>query len=653
MSKNILGTGVGGGAILVSGELNINTLSATKIQGSRITDNSIDFYAPQVELTTQDDFNININNNNNGTSSKLQVKNNNDVRMTLDDTGLDLKAGLLFKIGNSQISSANLSNDANLVKLNTANTFNNTQTFNSNIICNSIAGTESNNALIFSPSGQTLSVSLETGGNSQIVYNQANSLGSGAKFSIKNSTTPKVEVDSGGMNILDNGEISYAGVPLRNVSEVLQNKQLSQPIIATLRPTLNNVLTIPNVGSDQFCLIGHTQTLTNKTLTSPVITTPTIASLKPSNSNLISFPDESDEVVLRTSSQILTNKTLNSAVMTSFRLSSSGPNISIPVPSGNDNLVLRNHTSTLTNKTLTTPIIASLKPSASNLISFPDSTDDVVLRNATQTLNNKSLNQPSLTQPSMSQLKPNGSTTISFPTTGGADNCVYQNHSQTLTNKTISASNNTLQIASTDLTDSASFISASGNNTFTGNNTFNNQITGDITGNSLNSSFTGFFGRLNGGINRPTGNSNKFAIGPWRIDANTSSTGRRNTWSDNMTLTSSNTRVNTSFSLPSGYYMISTMVRVIDYEPANGELILFFSTAGTNFSGNVNASFPSTFSTRRVLQDQSITMNLNCCIKLTSTTSCGLMCQPTQSDTQGGFSINERSWLSVVKIRDV
>lgn len=621
MSKNILGTGVGGGAILVSGELNINTLSATKIQGSRITDNSIDFYAPQVELTTQDDFNININNNNNGTSSKLQVKNNNDVRMTLDDTGLDLKAGLLFKIGNSQISSANLSNDANLVKANTANNFSNTQTFNNNIICNSIAGTESNNALIFSPSGQTLSVSLETGGNSQIVYNQANSLGSGAKFTIKNSTTPKVEVDTTGMNILDGGEISYGGTLLRNVSEVLANKQLSQPIIATLRPTLNNVLTIPNVGSDQFVLMGHTQTLTNKTLTSAVLTTPTIASLKPSSNNTISFPDESDDVVLRTSSQILLNKTLNSPIMTSFRLSSSGPNISIPVPSGNDNLVLRNHTSTLTNKTLTTPIIASLKPSANNTISFPDSTDDCVLRNATQTLNNKSLITPSLTQPSMSQLKPNGSTTINFPTTGGADTCVYEDHTQTLTNKTI-----------------------------TGN--FTGTLTGNITGNSLNSSFVGFCGRLDSDVSVPANSTAKVAIGDWNTTKDNSNSGRRDAWNDGITNT--NGVVSSQFSLPSGYYSVSIMARVIDFEPSNTNLILFFSTNGSGFSGNVQASYPQSLQNRRVLQDDSFTMTLNITIKLTdNSTDCAFMVQPTGADTSGGYTINRRSWCSVVKIRDI
>ena len=59
MSRNILGQGQAG-TFLVGGQLNINTLGATKIQGDRITNNSIDFYTADVEATSQDDWNINL-----------------------------------------------------------------------------------------------------------------------------------------------------------------------------------------------------------------------------------------------------------------------------------------------------------------------------------------------------------------------------------------------------------------------------------------------------------------------------------------------------------------------------------------------------------------------------------------------------------------
>ena len=241
---------------------------------------------------------------------------------------------------------------------------------------------------------------------------------------------------------------------------------------------------------------------------------------------------------------------------------------------------------------------------------------------------------------------------------GNATSATQLQTTRTIAGESFNGTQN-VELSLSNLSDGNTVVAASGNNTFTGNNTFNgnntfsNVITGNITGNSMNSSFTGFFGRLNSQQIRPTGNANKFPVGPWRIDADNGSAGRRNTWSENMTLSASNTRVDAGFSLPSGIYQISAMVRVIDYEPADGELILFFSTAGTNFSGSVNTSFPQSVSTRRVLQDQSITMNLNCCIKLTSTTTCGLMMQPTVADNNAGFTINDRSWLSVVKLRDV
>lgn len=58
--------------------------------------------------------------------------------------------------------------------------------------------------------------------------------------------------------------------------------------------------TIPNVSDDTFTVIGASQTLTNKTLTSPVINTPT------------------GDVVTKTDTQTLTNKTLTAPTVASF-----------------------------------------------------------------------------------------------------------------------------------------------------------------------------------------------------------------------------------------------------------------------------------------------------------------------------------------------
>tara|TARA_R100000329_G_scaffold9466_1_gene10756 strand:- start:11914 stop:13914 length:2001 start_codon:yes stop_codon:yes gene_type:complete len=664
-SKNITGV-ANTGSVFITGSLELNELKVPTIFNKRIEQNKIELYNEDVVLSSKSDYTINYNDGNLGTTPIFNIKKNGTEKFIINDSGADVKSGEIFYNGtalknvtetlqnksidgnnNTITNIPNSSLPSNVAVTDSNNNFSVGQTF-SGVASDSVVGkTNSNHALIFT---NGLDAALESPDGVLLRYNAGGATTNTLR--IRDHITNKAEFNNNGLNILDSGEVFYGGTALKNFTETLANKTLTAPVIATIQPIVGATITIPNA-TDTLVGKATTDVLTNKTITDNIA-----ASLKPSANNTITFPDESDEVVLRTSSQILTNKTLNSAVMTSFRLSSNGPNISIPVPVGNDNMVLRNHTETLTNKTLTspvltTPVIASLQPSSGggNTITFPDESDEVVLRTATQTLTNKSLLQPSITQPSMSQLKPNGSTTISFPTTGGADTCVYEDHTQTLTNKTIAASNNTLQIASTDLTDAGSFIAASSNNTFTGNNTFNNVITGDITGNPLNSSFRGFFGRLSGGINRPVNNANKFTIGSWRIDPDTGSTGRRDTWVDGIA-TSSGTTVSSIFSLPSGYYQISAMCRIIDYEPSNGELILFFSTNG-NFSGNVNASYPQSFSTRRVLQDQSITMNLNCCIKLQNTSTCCLMMQPTVADSSGGFSVNERSWLSVVKIRDI
>lgn len=87
--------------------------------------------------------------------------------------------------------------------------------------------------------------------------------------------------------------------------------------------------------------------------------------------------------------QTLTNKTLTTPVITS--ISNSG---TITVPTGTDTLVARNTTDTLTNKTLTTPVITSI--SNSGTVTVPAGTDTLVARNTTDTLTNKTLTAPTI-----------------------------------------------------------------------------------------------------------------------------------------------------------------------------------------------------------------------------------------------------------------
>ena len=88
-----------------------------------------------------------------------------------------------------------------------------------------------------------------------------------------------------------------------------------------------------------------TQTLTNKTLTSPVIGTIV-------NTGTLTLPTSTDTLVGRATTDTLTNKTLTSPVIST--ISNTG---TLTLPTSSDTLVGRATTDTLTNKTLTAPII--------------------------------------------------------------------------------------------------------------------------------------------------------------------------------------------------------------------------------------------------------------------------------------------------------
>lgn len=94
-------------------------------------------------------------------------------------------------------------------------------------------------------------------------------------------------------------------------------------------------------------------------------------------------------VATLTGSETLTNKTLTTPIISS--ISNSG---TLTLPTSTDTLVGRATTDTLTNKTLTAPIISTI--SNSGTLTLPTSTDTLVGRATTDTLTNKTLTAPTI-----------------------------------------------------------------------------------------------------------------------------------------------------------------------------------------------------------------------------------------------------------------
>ena len=104
-----------------------------------------------------------------------------------------------------------------------------------------------------------------------------------------------------------------------------------ETFLQVVNPTADRIVYIPNAGGT-LLLDSAAQTLTNKTLASPVITTPQINDTS------------SDHQYIVAVSELVADR-----------------NVNLPILGDSDTFVFQDHTATLTNKTLTTPIINSPK----------------------------------------------------------------------------------------------------------------------------------------------------------------------------------------------------------------------------------------------------------------------------------------------------
>lgn len=235
---------------------------------------------------------------------------------------------------------------------------------------------------------------LDTNSNEVVIF-------SGVASAVNEITITNAATGSGPI-IASSGEtnsdinLQPAGTGNVKIDSDLVFDRANDLTISPAAQTAVAVATIPDLGdaADTFIFADVAQTLTNKTLTSPVLTTPQINDTSADHQYVFAVSEltadrtvtlplltGNDEFTFNDHTQTLTNKTLTSPVLTTPQINDTSLDhqyvfavseltadrtVTLPLLTGNDTFVFAAHTQTLTNKTLTSPIINEILDANSN-----------------------------------------------------------------------------------------------------------------------------------------------------------------------------------------------------------------------------------------------------------------------------------------------